>query len=100
MVSFSDFESRLALHVKQDNSQIDNLLIVSKERDFEQTTPNIGILYTVEYDFSSGLIIRDCYLEISLVWLDSTVKVLIVSLEKRDCKFGHFHHKLKVLLRL
>ena len=34
------------------------------ERDFEQTTPNIGILYTVGNDFSPQLAIWDSYLKI------------------------------------
>ena len=64
MVSFTDFESRWSLHAKRDNSQIDNFTNCLVKCDFQQTTPNIGILYIIGNNFLSRLTMWDSYLKI------------------------------------
>ena len=81
---------------QQSNWQFTNCL---EKCDFEQTTPNMGILYTIGNDFSPRLTIWSSYLKIKPRLTGSTVKVLSIRLRKRVLKSGHFFCKPRVPLR-
>ena len=92
----SDFESRLAPHVKWCKIQIGILFTVNLVKfDLLQMIPNLGILYTVRNDFSPWLTIQDCYLEIRPCLAQIICKFLTVCLEKLDSESGHFRYKPK-----